>query len=250
MAASLPRLVGRTGHSLTALRGAARATTLGRITAEEEAWLSRIDAWRDALGSERRVAELLHVAGTHPGGPEHPPHHLASALPWWSVPRIWGRFLMRFVRQLGPRSGLELGTGFGISGAYQAAALELTGVGRLTTMDVAGEWAAIAERGFSELGLAGRVELRRGSIDETLDSVLRDVSPIDYAFLDADHTREATIKHFDAVLPALAPGAAVVVDDILWSDEMRRAWDTIKARQGVSAAVHLGRMGVVVTAGR
>lgn len=112
---------------------------------------------------------------------------------------------MRLVRELHPRSCLELGTGF----AYQAAALELNGAGRLTTLDVAAPWATIAERRFAELGLDEKVELRRGTIDETLDGVLQDASPVDYAFLDAEHTEVATIKHFDGVLPVLASGAVV-----------------------------------------
>ena len=160
---------------------------------------------------------------------------------------MWGRFLMRLVRELRPRSCLELGTGFGISGAYQAAALELGGGGgALTTLDVAAEWSTIAERGFSELGLDGRVELRRGKIEETLPGVLHDAGPLDYCFLDAEHTEAATVAHFDAVLPHLA--AVAVVDDILRNDEMRRAWRTISRRDRVSAAVGTGRMGVALIA--
>jgi predicted O-methyltransferase YrrM len=250
MAASLPLLAGHSEEPAAALRRAIGTSVLGRISSPEAAWLERIGAWRRELGSEQRVADLLQIAPELGAtAPQHPPHHLASALPWWSIPRVWGRFLMRLVCELGSLSCLELGTGFGISGAYQAAALELRGKGRLTTLDVAGEWAAIAERGFSELGLDGRVDIRRGDIDETLEGVLEETSPVDYAFLDAEHTERATVRHFDAVIPHLAPGAVVVVDDILWSEEMRRAWAAIKRRDAVASATRLGRMGVVVASG-
>jgi predicted O-methyltransferase YrrM len=248
MAASLPLLAGRSEDPLAALRRAVGTSVLGRIPSREAVWLERIGAWRRELGSEQRVADLLLTSPeTGPTAPRHPPHHLASALPWWSIPRVWGRFLMRLVCELGPKSCLELGTGFGISGAYQAAALELNGKGRMITLDVAGQWAAIAERGFSELELDGRVDIRRGDIDETLGGVLEETSPIEYTFLDAEHTERATVRHFDALIPHLARGAVVVVDDILWSDEMRRAWATIKRRDRVTSAIRLGRMGVVVS---
>ena len=42
---------------------------------------------------------------------------------------------MRLVRELRPHSCLELGTGVGVSAGYQAAAMELNGVGRLLTLD-------------------------------------------------------------------------------------------------------------------
>ena len=42
---------------------------------------------------------------------------------------------MRIVRELSPRACLELGAGYGISAAYQGAALELNGSGTLTTME-------------------------------------------------------------------------------------------------------------------
>ncbi len=69
--------------------------------------------------------------------------------------------------------------------------------------------------------------------------------PIDYAFLDADHTEEATCEHFDILLPHLSPGAVVLLDDIMLSTGMRRAWRAIRRRERVSASLALGRMGVV-----
>lgn len=153
---------------------------------------------------------------------------------------------MGIVRELGPRTSLELGTGFGISGSYQAAALELAGRGRLVTLDIA-QWADEAERGFAELGLAARVELRRGDIDQVLPGLLEDVAELDYAFVDAEHTEDATISYFDALSPYLAPGAVVVVDDVTWPEGGKRAWRAIRHRPGVARSVGLGRVGVIVT---
>ena len=62
------------------------------------------------------------------------------------------------------------------------------------------------------------------------------IAPIEYAFLDAEHSEEATIEHFDALLPHLADGAVVVLDDITQAAEMRQAWSAVCAREQVSLA--------------
>jgi predicted O-methyltransferase YrrM len=251
MAASVPllRRRGRGHHSSRALARALRLTALGRASEDEQAWLSRIDAWRDRLGSETGLAGVLAQSPEANDGARPSAGDLAGAMPWCSVPRLWGRFLMRLVIELKPDSCLELGTGFGVSGAYQAAALELNDGGTLTTIDAGAQGSIIAERGFAKLGLGDRVRLERGLIADKLADMLKGTAPINYAFLDADHTEEATLAHFDAVVPYLSANAIMVLDDISWTQEMRRAWRTIVSREEASVAVDLGRMGVVVKSG-
>jgi predicted O-methyltransferase YrrM len=170
-----------------------------------------------------------------------------SEVAWWlSLPPVWCRFLMRLVGEVGPRSALELGSGVGISGAYQAAALRDDEERRLVTLDASEDWARLAREGFERLNLAETVELRLGDIAETLPGVLDEVAPLDYAFVDAEHTEEATVSYFDAIAPHLAPGAVVVVDDVTYPEQSRRAWRVIRARPRASRAVGLGRVGVVI----
>jgi hypothetical protein len=54
------------------------------------------------------------------------------------------------------------------------------------------------------------------------------------------------VENFDRLRPYLAGGAVVVVDDILMSDEMRRAWETIQGRHALDLALTLRRVGIVV----
>ena len=166
-----------------------------------------------------------------------------------SLPPVLGRLVIRLVRELEPRSCLELGTGFGISTAYQAAALDLNGTGGLISLDV-GDITKLAQPGLERLGLGGRVELVPGLIEETLASACERAAPIDFALLDADHTEEGTVGAFDAIAPGLSGGAIVVCDDVNWTDDMRRAWRTIAARGRVSATVTLRRLGIAIVAGR
>ena len=162
-----------------------------------------------------------------------------------SVPPIWGRFLIRLIRELRPSNCLELGTGFGLSACYLAAALELNGHGLLTTIEIAPERSRIARNGFDGLGLR-RVEARVGRLPEALDPELRRLGPIDFAFLDADHRKAATLHCFHSLLPRLAAQAVVVFDDIDWWPQSADAWREIRADPSVVGARDLGRMGCVV----
>jgi predicted O-methyltransferase YrrM len=239
MLAAGARAGGRRGPAARALARALRTTALDRASAGEREWIARIEAWRRELPglADHRDADELGVA------------NLRSAVEWMSVPPVLGRFLMRLVRELRPRSCLELGTGFGLSGAYQAAALELNGTGRLLTLDVAERWAGVAREGFAALGLE-RVEVRVGEPSEALSEALRGSAPLDYAFIDADHQEAPTMAALETILPHLSPQAAIVLDDVGFSlPEMARAWRRIGADPRVSLAVRFGRMGAVLLSG-
>ena len=215
-----------------ALARALASTALGRIPPEERAWLARIE------GRRPRVTELA--------------LEIADICALWSVPEIWGRLQLRLVRELAPVHCLELGTAFGVSASYSAAALELNGAGRLVTLDREERVLPIARRTFEELGLTGRVDQRVGEIDEILGDVAAELAPVDFAFMDAEHTERATVAAFKTIAPHLAEGALVVVDDISINEEMRRAWDAIRRSRRVLRAVDVHRQGFVVigTAGR
>ena len=212
-----------------ALARALATTALGRVPPEERAWLARIE------GRRPRVTELA--------------LEIADICALWSVPDVWGRLQLRLVRELAPATCLELGTAFGVSASYSGAALELTGAGRLVTLDREPRVLPIARQTFEELGLAGRVEQRVGEIDAILGDVAGELAPVDFAFMDAEHTERATVDAFETMLPHLAEGALVVVDDIAINDEMKRAWDAIRRSARVRRAIGLRRQGVVVIAG-
>jgi predicted O-methyltransferase YrrM len=247
MAATVPRLARRRDYASQALREALRATALGRRPADERAWAERIEAHR-----RRLPGEVVEIAASDTEAPQRDrSEHLAEAVracEWMSLPPVWGRLLTRLVRELSPRSCLELGTGFGISTAYQAAALELNGSGGLVSLDVAG-LTAIAAPGLDRLGLSHRVELVGGLIEDTLAAACERAAPIDYALLDADHTEEGTLGPFRAILPHLSEGAVVVFDDINWTDGMRRAWRRVELHERVLATASARRLGIAIVGG-
>jgi predicted O-methyltransferase YrrM len=152
------------------------------------------------------------------------------------------RLLMLLVRALRPRACLELGAAVGISAAYQAAALELNGEGRLVSVEGAPELARLAGANLDRLGLAC-AEVRAQSFERAL-AAPDDLSPVDFAFVDGDHTEEGTLASFRALRVSLSERGVIAFDDIRWSAGMRRAWSTISSREGTGTVADLGGIGI------
>ena len=252
MAAKLARLRARRDPATAALERALAAVALGRIPAEERRWGERIEGRRGALMSEQEITEPPFDPGTDEPeeavAVERTRTTVGFASAIMSLPPVWCSLLTRLVRERRPRRALELGTGFGISTAYQAAAIELNGHGTLTTLEGSQEWAELAGEGLGGLGLAGVVEQRTGPIAETLPAVLAEGGEVEYAFIDAEHQAQPTIDHFEAIAPRLAAGAIVVLDDVDWP-QMRPAWARIAGDPRITSPIAMGRIGIAVARG-
>jgi len=232
------------------LVAALRTTLSHRIDPAERAWIDRIEARRARLIEETEptgVPQFDPAGRDAPGGGftmTEPKTTLGMASAMMSLAPEWCILLLRLVRELEPESALELCTGFGISGSYQAAALELNGRGHLTTLEGSEEWARSAVEGFAELGL-DRVESTVGPIAETLAEEAARLAPLDFVFIDAEHQEQATLDHFETLRPHLAEGAVIVLDDADWPG-VRAAFRAIQEDELVSSSALVGRLGFLV----
>jgi predicted O-methyltransferase YrrM len=247
----LARLARSRDPGVAPLRRALRTTLFGQVPAAERRWIERIEARRrDLLGDRTTTGPSFDPGSAGPGGRFEMGHQQTTvgvACKFMSLPAPWCLLLMRLVRERSPRRCLELGTGLGISAAYQAAALDLNDSGALTTLEGSGAWAELAKDGLAALGL-DRATVRVGPIGERLAAELERSEPLDFAFIDAEHQAGATLDQFTAMLPSLASGAMVIVDDVDWP-EMKRAQDTIGRHPRVSTSVTVGRLGISVVDG-
>lgn len=251
------RLVNRNERSARdsshALGSALRMTALRRIPREERRWAERIEQRRAELASEHAETQAVFTERPERGGARWTqilrPGPVAEACGVISIPPLWGVLLLRLARGQRPAVAVELGTGFGISAAYLAAGLEVNGSGRLATFDGAEKWAAIAEEGTSRLGLT-RAEFRVGPLSKTLEEALVELDPVGLTFIDAEHTKESTLRYFRTLLPHLSDGAVLVFDDIDFDAPMWEAWTEIREHPAVAVAVSLGKMGIVSVAPR
>lgn len=106
-------------------------------------------------------------------------------LPSISVKPEEGRFLQFLVRACGVKKALEIGTLGGYSGVWIARGLPPGG--RLITLERDAARAEIARGHFAAAGLAQTVEVRVGDAHDLLQD-LRQESPFDFVFIDAEKT--------------------------------------------------------------
>ena len=80
----------------------------------------------------------------------------------------------------------------------------------------------------------------------TLDKVLNEHKPIDFAFIDGHHDEDATITYFEQIQPYLSEKSILIFDDISWSDGMRKAWKRIEGSEKVRISLDLRVIGICI----
>ena len=136
------------------------------------------------------------------------------------VKRLRGERYFRLVQWKKPHTILELGTALGFSTAYLASAARNA---RLHTLEGDPELVAYAKNLISKLELRN-VDFHQGKIEDQLDSLSRQIAPIDVVLMDANHQYDATVAYFESIRPHLSKQAYIIVDDIRWSAGMYKAW--------------------------
>jgi caffeoyl-CoA O-methyltransferase len=121
-----------------------------------------------------------------------------------------GTLLALFVRLLRARRVLEIGTFTGYSALAMAAALPADG--ELITCDVDEKATTVARRFWDRSEHGRKIKLR---LAPALDTIATLEGPIDLVFIDAD--KPGYIHYWEATLPLVRPGGAVVADNVLWS---------------------------------
>jgi predicted O-methyltransferase YrrM len=244
-AQALPRVRGRAlrrggkpGASMFAR--AVEAIPGNVIAANEAVWIEGIERRRTELARPDRIG-ADEVAADGSG------LSLRQVAVVASIHQPWGRFRFRLVREMRPRSCIELGGGVGISTAYQGAALELNEAGVLRSIEGSAARARQGTQVLSSLGIE-RAEVIEGRFEDVLDRVLAEAQPVDLVYLDAGKGRRHNLDLFERVLPHLSPTAAFVMDDIHWSREMKRTWREIATHPRVQLSVDLWRIGACLLA--
>jgi caffeoyl-CoA O-methyltransferase len=137
----------------------------------------------------------------------------ATDAPGMMVGRLEGRLLTALVAMLRPRLVLEIGTFTGYSALSMAEALPPDG--RIITCDISEKHLEIAGRHIRSSPYASSIDVRLGPALETIETL---DGPFDLVFIDAD--KPSYPRYYEAVLPKLAPGGVILVDNVLWSGEV------------------------------
>lgn len=155
-----------------------------------------------------------------------------------------GLLLFALVRNIRPRTVIEVGAYVGVSTIWMAAALEEGGdtyaesgdererVGGIVSIDdfsplpenqwrrasAKGDREALVREHLEEAGLSHRVHLEKGISWEVLPRIrpqLRQTGGVQLALLDGDHSAEGLRKDLIALEPVLETGGYVVVHDTI-----------------------------------
>ena len=162
------------------------------------------------------------------------------------------RILFRLVRFLGDKelngtsendalNILELGTSLGITTAYLASP---SSKNKVVTMEGSQALVNMARNNWKTIGL-NNITVVEGNIDDKLKCVLEEFQRVDLVFMDANHTKEATLRYWEAIMPFIEKKSVIVLDDIHWSRDMESAWKTIRQDERVSCTMDLYDMGLV-----
>ena len=159
----------------------------------------------------------------------------------------YAQMLFRLVNWLGHQlrkddEGLiivELGTSLGVTTAYMAG---VDARDKVYTYEGCEAVAKIARDNWKALGI-NNIECRIGTIKgEILKGCLERV---DIAFIDANHTYEASLEYFNVLASKVHEKSVIVLDDIYHSEEMEKAWKEICKDERVTTTIDLYQMGLV-----
>jgi caffeoyl-CoA O-methyltransferase len=126
---------------------------------------------------------------------------------------IEGRLLEFLVFATRARRILELGTYSGYSAISMAAALPPGG--HIDTCEVDEQHATVARRYIEEAGYADRITIHLGP---ALETIARLEGEFDFVFIDADKVNYSS--YYEALLPRLATGGLMAIDNTLWSGKV------------------------------
>jgi len=157
-------------------------------------------------------------------------------------PPFQTRMLFRIVNYLKPKTLLELGTSLGISALHQITASQN---GKLYTLEGSHNIALQAKKVFYSYEDPVNIELIHGKFEDTLPDVLQSIESLDYAFIDGDHRKEATLTNFEKCLEYSHNESVFVFDVIYWSEGMMEAWEIIKKHPKVTMTIDLFFFGIV-----
>jgi len=155
-------------------------------------------------------------------------------------PAKYARLLNRIVNYYHPEILLEMGTSFGITTAY----LAIDTTAKVYSLEGAASVAEVADETFRLLNI-NNIHLRKGRFEHTLPKVLSEISGIDFAFIDGNHSKLPTLDYFSQLLGNANENTILVFDDIHWSTEMEEAWKKIQDHQAVTLTIDLFFIGIV-----
>ena len=141
-----------------------------------------------------------------------------------SVGREAGMLLYLLTTGAQSKRILELGTSYGYSTVWLAAAARATG-GKVLSLELRDFKIEHARQALTRAGLSTRVEFHQGDCLETLKTLQ---GPFDFVLLDV--WKDLYLPCFELVHPKLAPGAIIAADNMLLPEIVRPQAEAYRKR--------------------
>ena len=151
------------------------------------------------------------------------------------------QLIFKLVNHFRPEIIFDLGTSLGLTTIYESFAREEANI---YTFEGCPNTAKIALKNFARLKRKN-IKMVEGNIDQTLPATVNQISKIDFAFFDANHRLEPTLRYFNTCMEKVHEHTVFIFDDIHWSDEMEQAWEKIKEDKRVMLTIDLFYIGLV-----
>lgn len=159
-----------------------------------------VDAYLNALFAPEDVALEETLQST-----------VEAQMPLINVAPNQGKLLQVLAHTVGARRILEIGTLAGYSTIWMARALPADG--RLITLELQPDYAAIARTNIVRAGLGHLIDIRVGPAIETLPVLAAEQHVFDLVFIDAD--KESTPAYLAWALKMVRAGSLIVIDNVV-----------------------------------
>ena len=153
---------------------------------------------------------------------------------FWNIPRTTGVLLHLFIKMMGAKNALEIGTSNGYSGLWLAKALKETG-GRLTTIEYYDKRQGVGRENFKKGGGNDGVRHVEGSACEGREA-LDESEKFEFVLIDAN--KREYVKYFELIKPHLTPKAMIVADNIIsHAEKVQTFIDAVDADEDFQYAI-------------
>ncbi|WP_347049962.1 O-methyltransferase [Flavobacterium olei] len=174
--------------------------------------------------SKRQIAKIAKTAGISPKRAE---------------------LLFRVTTYFQPENILEIGTSLGLATSALALGSRSLGTkGKVITIEGCPNTADIAKNQLEQFSCNNVEnvisEFESFLITENLQSVIYDL-----IYFDGNHSKSATLKYFELLLPTITNDSVWIFDDIHWSEEMEEAWEVIRNHPKVKVTIDTFQWGFV-----
>lgn len=153
----------------------------------------------------------------------------------------FSKLYTRIIRHYNCDHILELGTSIGINALYLAKSRPSA---KVYTFEGSEAVAEIARQLFLQNKI-NNIQLVEGNLDNVLEPFLNDIDKVDFAFVDANHRYEPTIRYAELIMKKMHSHSVLVLDDIHYSAEMTRAWTELQKHSAAYTTIDLYRCGLI-----